>query len=136
LIQAAGPGAQKRNWVYWSEIKSIPDADMTTMDKLWRASSNGRFGYTVQREMWIQNNRQWTKFFKAIDWVQGENNIYRKWPQEFKYKKDAPKGHLPLTNCLRGTRLFESVMEHPAIAGANKEGGEGNASSPDWLKSS
>ena len=31
------------------------------------------------------------------------------------YTADAPKGHLPLTNALRGTRLFEAIMEHEAF---------------------
>eukprot|EP00889_Picochlorum_renovo_P007654 jgi/Picre1/34684/NNA_002152.t1 len=54
LIEAAGPGAQERNWVYWSEVKKIPVEDMTTLDALWSAASNGKFGYKVQRQMWIQ----------------------------------------------------------------------------------
>jgi hypothetical protein len=115
LIEAAGSGAQERNWVYWSEIKNIPIADMETLDALWAAASNGKFGYRVQRQMWIQNRKQWIRFFRAIDWVQGENDVYRKWPQEFKYEANAPKGHLPLTNALRGTRLFEAILEHPAF---------------------
>jgi hypothetical protein len=115
LIEAAGQGAKDRNWVYWSEIKSIPVEDMETLDALWAAASNGKFGYRVQRQMWIQNRKQWIRFFRAIDWVQGENDIYRKWPQEFKYETSAPKGHLPLTNALRGTRLFEAILEHPAF---------------------
>lgn len=115
LIEAAGQGARDRNWVYWSEIKNIPVEDMETLDALWAASSNGKFGYRVQRQMWIQNRKQWIRFFRAIDWVQGENDVYRKWPQEFKYEASAPKGHLPLTNALRGTRLFEAILEHPAF---------------------
>lgn len=115
LIEAAGQGARDRNWVYWSEIKNIPVEDMQTLDALWAASSNGKFGYKVQRQMWIQNRKQWIRFFRAIDWVQGENDVYRKWPQEFKYEASAPKGHLPLTNALRGTRLFEAILEHPAF---------------------
>ena len=31
----------------------------------------------LQRELWIQNRKMWPRFFKAIDWVQGENNVYR-----------------------------------------------------------
>ncbi|KAL4528513.1 hypothetical protein Ndes2526B_g07361 [Nannochloris sp. 'desiccata'] len=134
LIQAAGPGAIQRNWVYWSEVKSISEEDMRTLDALWSAASNGKFGYKVQRDMWVQNRRQWTKFFKAIDWVQGENNIYRKWPQEFKYEDTAPKGHLPLTNALRGTRLFEAIMEHPAFSNKDSKAAAGsNANKPSWL---
>lgn len=41
--------------------------------------------------------------------------MYRKWPAEFKYSQDAPRGHLPLTNCLRGTQLFEELLAHPAF---------------------
>lgn len=51
--------------------------DMQTLDALWKAASGGKFGYSVQREMWLQARKQWPKFFKAIDWVQGENNVYR-----------------------------------------------------------
>jgi len=63
----------------------------------------------------LQNNKLWGKFFRQIDWTQGENNAYRKWPAEFKYSPDAPKGHLPLTNALRGTQLFQAILEHPAF---------------------
>jgi hypothetical protein len=62
----------------------------------------------------------------------------RKWPTEFNYSLEAPKGHLPLTNALRGTRLFEAVMEHEAYAKAAPKsigGGSGSngAGQPDWL---
>jgi hypothetical protein len=66
-----------------------------------------------------QAGRRWPKFFKAIDWVQGENNVYRKWPAEFNYGYEAPKGHMPLTNALRGTQLFQAIMEHPAFVKAS-----------------
>lgn len=115
LIKLAGEGAIKRGWVYFSEVKSIPNKDLQTMDALWKVASDGKFGFTVQREIWNQNQKRWPKFFKQIDWVQGENNIYRKWPMEFKYTMDAVRGHLPLTNALRGTQLFQALLEHPAF---------------------
>lgn len=127
LIQLAGEGAVKRGWVYFTEVKFISETDFKTLDALWREASSGKFGYAPQREVWLQNGRQWAKFFKAIDWVQGENNVYRKWPMEFNYALGAPKGHLPLTNALRGTRLFEAIMDHPAFANAPKKNKQ------DWL---
>ena len=69
----------------------------------------------MQKEVFAQSARRWPKFFKAIDWVTGENNVYRKWPAEFIYSMDAAKGHLPLTNALRGTQLFEALLAHPAF---------------------
>jgi hypothetical protein len=61
--------------------------------------------------------------------VLGENNVYRKWPAEFNYSFEATKGHMPLTNALRGTQLFQAIMEHPAFAkGAGAGAGAGSGS--------
>ena len=42
------------------------------------------------------------RYVKAIDWTTGETAEtvakYRKWPEEFIWKKDAAKGHMPLTS--------------------------------------
>ena len=59
------------------QVKFIPEVDLQTMDSLWKAASGNKFGYSVQRELWLQNKRRWDLFFKQIDWVQGENNNYR-----------------------------------------------------------
>ena len=61
----------------------------------------------------------------------------RKWPKEFKYNLDAVNGHLPLTNALRGTQLFQAIMEHPAFnkpsSGSNGSNGSGGSNTPSWL---
>ena len=121
LIELAGEGAKERGWVYFTEIKSISVKDFKTMDDLWRAYSDGKFGFSVQKSLWNQAAKRWPKFFKRINWVQGENNIYRKWPGEFIYNKEAEKGHLPLTNALRGTELLQAIFEHPAFVTETKK---------------
>eukprot|EP01024_Parvocaulis_polyphysoides_P038666 TRINITY_DN3481_c0_g1_i1.p1 TRINITY_DN3481_c0_g1~~TRINITY_DN3481_c0_g1_i1.p1 ORF type:complete len:254 (-),score=34.16 TRINITY_DN3481_c0_g1_i1:223-984(-) len=128
LIELAGDGAKTRGWVYFSEVKTIPAEDLQTMNDLWLASSNGNFGYSVQKQIWKQVDQNWSKFFKKIDWTVGEQNFYRKWPQEFIYSTEAAKGHLPLTNCLRGTQLFQAIMEHPAFETVVGE------EVPEWMK--
>jgi len=119
LIVLAGADAQKRGWVYFTEVKNISVADLGTMDKLWVAYSKGNYGYSVQRKIWLQCKKEWGPFFKKIDWTTGGNNTYRKWPEDFQWRADAAKGHLPLTNALRGTQLITAIFEHPAIAGAD-----------------
>jgi len=112
------------------------------MDALWRAVSGGKYGFSAQREVWLNSRKRWDKFFKAIDWVQGEDNVYRKWPGEFDYSvpqpgsNRPPKGHMPLTNALRGTQLFQAILEHPAWEEA-PQGVEGKSGSkgPEWLSS-
>jgi len=118
LCQLAGEEAETREWVYYSEVKDIPAADLATIDALWRGYSNGRFGFSVQRAIWLAEKRKWGQLFTRIGWTMGENKAYRKFPSEFLWAADAPKGHLPLTNCLRGTQLFSEVLQHPAFGGA------------------
>lgn len=108
-----------------AQVKDIPVEDLQTIDKLWLAASNGKFGFSVQRQIWRKNNQKWPKFFQAINWLKGENLNYRAWPKEFIYTlEDADKGHLPLTNALRGTQLFEAILTHPAFEAEGKQAWE------------
>lgn len=117
----AGEGASKRKWVYFSEVPFIPSTDLLTIDSLWRAYSNNKFGYSVQRKMWRSLNQRWKPFFLKIGWTFGENSNYKKFPLDFQWDIEAPVGHLPLTNALRGTLLFEKILSHPAFDGFDKE---------------
>lgn len=51
LLQLAGEDAQSRGWIYFTEVSSIPAQDLKTIDELWKASSNGKFGYSVQKKV-------------------------------------------------------------------------------------
>lgn len=53
LIKLAGNDAIKRQWVYFSEVQFISKVDLQTMDALWVAASGGKFGYSVQRKLWL-----------------------------------------------------------------------------------
>ncbi|CAL6405839.1 unnamed protein product [Bathycoccus prasinos] len=112
----AGEDAEDREWVYFTEVKNMPVTDLKTIDALWSHFSGGRYGFAIQRKLWVAQKRNWAKFFKKIDWTTGENGDYRKFPNEFLWRADAAPGHMPLTNALRGTQLFEALMEHPAFA--------------------
>lgn len=112
----AGEEAEDREWVYFTEVKNMPVTDLKTIDALWSHFSGGRYGFAIQRKLWVAQKRNWAKFFKKIDWTTGENGDYRKFPNEFLWRADAAPGHMPLTNALRGTQLFAALMEHPAFA--------------------
>lgn len=142
----AGEEAELREWVYFTEVKNFPVTDLETIDNLWTHYSKGNYGFSVQRKIWVGKRKQWGPFFTQIDWTTGENNAYRKWPQDFLYKADAAKGHLPLTNALRGTQLLNALLEHPAFAPPEteqkgKEGGIGGGimkglkglKKPSWM---
>jgi len=126
----AGDEAELREWVYFTEVKNFPVTDLLTIDNLWTHYSKGEYGFSVQRKIWVGKRRQWGPFFTAIDWTSGENNAYRKWPQDFIYDKVAAKGHLPLTNALRGTQLLKALLEHPAFAPQETKGSDKGSDGP------
>jgi hypothetical protein len=127
LCVLAGEGAVKRKWVYYSEVQFIPEADFKTVDALWRAYSDNKFGYSVQRRIWKNVGESWTLFFQKVGWTRpmadSRNNAYKKFPLEFDWDvaDPTPLGHLPLTNALRGTQLLEKVLSHPAFEFADDE---------------
>jgi hypothetical protein len=113
LIELAGPAATKRGWVYFNEVRSIPDADMQTIDTLWQHFSGGKFGFVPQRKVWRQCREQFDKFALEVSWFT-DNWQNRNWPDEFVYSLDAPRGHLPLTNCIRGAQVLQEILNHEA----------------------
>lgn len=50
-------------------MKFIPAADLQTIDALWSAATGGRQGFKAQREVWLQQSKYWSRFFKKIDWT-------------------------------------------------------------------
>jgi hypothetical protein len=84
----AGEDAEDREWVYFTEVKNMPVTDLKTVDALWSHFSGGRYGFAIQRKLWVAQKRNWAKFFKKIDWTTGENGDYRKFPNEFLWRAD------------------------------------------------
>ena len=51
LRELAGDQAVQRGYVYFSEVPRMQALDLTTLDRLWIAYSQGRFGFTVQSRL-------------------------------------------------------------------------------------
>jgi hypothetical protein len=117
LIKIAGPGAVKRNFVYFTEADKLPSTDLCTMERLWLQFSDGNQGYSVQKRVWDLEKGNFDRFVKRIGWTKkdGDSERLLRWygQSEFIYDMSAPKGHLPLTSALRGTQLIKKLMEHP-----------------------
>lgn len=111
LCELAGPQAVQRKWLYFSDVPRLPSTDLQTLDALWLTYSEGKFGFSVQRDLWIGLGRNFTKLWEKIAWKNG--NIWTRYPNEFIWDLTAPVGHLPLSNQLRGVRTFEAILKHP-----------------------
>ena len=102
----------KRNWVYFTEVEQFPVVDLQTLDRLWLAYSEGKFGFSVQRRLWLSLGQDWDKLWPRLAWT--DDNIWTRYPGGFIWDLSAPDGHLPLSNQLRGVRMMAALLTHPA----------------------
>tara|TARA_Y100001968_G_scaffold261563_1_gene249472 strand:+ start:114 stop:830 length:717 start_codon:yes stop_codon:yes gene_type:complete len=113
LRELAGEKAVKRGYVYFSEVKSIPAIDLSTLDKLWIIYSRGKFGFTVQSKILASVGGRYDKLWPRIGWK--KDGIWTRYPKSFNWSIEAPNGHMPLINQLRGVRLMDSLLNHQAL---------------------
>ncbi|MEN9272733.1 MAG: GUN4 domain-containing protein, partial [Gloeomargarita sp. DG_1_5_bins_55] len=71
-----------------------------------------KFGWRVQRRIWLGCGRNWDKFWRTIGWFQA--GTWPRYPQGFTWDVSAPAGHLPLADQKRGVRVLEALLLHPA----------------------
>nr|YP_010986273.1 hypothetical protein UYL67_pgp147 [Pachymeniopsis lanceolata]WOL37191.1 hypothetical protein [Pachymeniopsis lanceolata] len=100
----------KRNWLYFTDISLIPCKDLYTIDILWKIYSQGKFGFSIQRQIWLANNCDWEKLWHKIGWKNKETPC--RYPNEFIWNISAPNGHLPLFNQLRGVQVLSALFQH------------------------
>jgi len=138
LIWIGGEGTRQRGFVYFAEAPNLPRKDMETIDRLWVAYSKGKFGFSVQKDIWNSKNVQgdFSRFVSAIEWnvgpcggcdkqCSGCPGTLKRWTavgqggNEYVYDLNkAKKGHLPLTSALRGTYLLKKLLSHKAFGDA------------------
>ena len=97
-----------RNWLYFSDVKQIPEAELMILDNLWKVYSKGKFGFSVQRQIWMANGKDWNSLWKKIGWSQ--NEMLCRYPEGFIWNLTAPNGHLPLSNQLRGVQTLNAIF--------------------------
>lgn len=73
-------GRTKEGWLDSDDIDNFPCADLRTIDRLWVAASKGRFGFSVQKEIYqsLGGTRQydekiWEAFGDRVGWRKGGN---------------------------------------------------------------
>ena len=114
LRELAGDQAVQRGYVYFSEVPPMESLDLTTIDRLWVAYSQGRFGFTVQARLLSALGGRYERLWPKIGWK--NEGVWTRYPGSFLWSMDAPEGHMPLVNQLRGVRLMDALLQHPGLA--------------------
>ena len=113
LRQLAGSEAERRGYVYFSEVPGMSGLDLVTLDRLWCAYSQGRFGFSAQARLLKALNGRYDQLWPRIGWKQ--DGVWTRYPGSFTWSITAPEGHMPLVNQLRGVRLMDALLQHPSL---------------------
>ncbi|MBW4443616.1 MAG: GUN4 domain-containing protein [Plectolyngbya sp. WJT66-NPBG17] len=96
---------KKQGYMELEHIQKLPRIDLRTIDALWVKYSKGRFGFSVQKKIYLEccgkTDRMgmkykkdcWEKFGNAIGWRVSKDWI---WHSEANFSISAPQGHLPI----------------------------------------
>nr|QCI09041.1 hypothetical protein [Inkyuleea mariana] len=99
-----------RNWLYFTDIALLPSEDLYIIDLLWRIYSQGKFGFSIQRKIWLANDCNWEILWNKIGWKKQGNAC--RYPGDFIWNINGPPGHLPLFNQLRGMQVLSALFAH------------------------
>jgi hypothetical protein len=117
LRQWAGADAVQRGYVYYSEVPGMGAVDLETLDRLWVCFSRGRFGFSVQSRLLRSCNGRWEALWTKLGWKL--DGRWTRYPGSFQWSIDAPEGHMPLVNQLRGVRLMDALLNHRGLLKRN-----------------
>ncbi|HIK05586.1 MAG TPA: GUN4 domain-containing protein [Trichormus sp. M33_DOE_039] len=91
----------EEGWLDDREIKTLPRQDLEIINKLWVKHSQGKFGFSVQKNIW-QAKKDYKHFAYRVGWLAGLANTEWLKYGEYNFSLDSSKGHLPSTSRLVG----------------------------------
>ena len=96
MIQAAG---KNREWLSAEDMDNFPCEDLRIIDQLWLKSSQGKFGFSVQKEIYqsLGGTRDsydevFPKFSDRVGW---NNDFQRSRGENFTFNMNTRRGQLP-----------------------------------------
>jgi hypothetical protein len=101
LVMLQVVGRKDGDWIRSEELLNFPCTDLRTIDSLWVKYSDGHFGFSVQKEIYLSVGGQpdgnyykeaWEKFGDRVGWrVKGDLISY----SSVTFGTSSPRGHLP-----------------------------------------
>ena len=67
----------------------------------------------IRRRLLRSLGNRWEQLWPRIGWK--EAGTWTRYPKGFTWSLDAPEGHMPLVNQLRGVRLMDALLSHPGV---------------------
>ena len=102
LVMLQAVERMEGDWIRAKEIQSFPCTDLRTIDQLWVKYSNGHFGFSVQKKIYLDcggnpdgsyDGTVWKKFGDRVGWRVNNTQINY---SEVTFDITSQEGHLPL----------------------------------------
>lgn len=84
------------------DYQNFPKKELQIMDQLWLKYSNGKFGFSVQKQIWLELGGKYNgqhydmnTFLKLVERVGWTRNRIDLSYNDFTFSTNAPRGHLP-----------------------------------------
>jgi hypothetical protein len=103
MLKAVGEKAEQRGYLELEEIRNFPCEDLLLIDQLWVKFSGGKFGFSVQKQIWVEvgGKLDFGKVKSAtLEAYQklSDKNGWRVRYEDMTFDTSAPTGHLPFAN--------------------------------------
>lgn len=103
LLKSAALTSQ--GYLDMQEIEFLPSEDLRTIDRLWIYYSDGKFGFSVQKELWLQcggkiyewNYEVWKEFGEKVGWYDSSND---QWLTYSQFMKNTENGQNALSKSI------------------------------------
>jgi hypothetical protein len=113
MIRAVGK--KSGDWFTTDELLNFPCTDLRTIDGLWVKYSQGKFGFSVQKKIYVEcgakpdgkypGDKIWYKFCERVGWR--KDGSYLSYDDLTANPSFSPTGEFPLWCCLCGAWWWE-----------------------------
>jgi uncharacterized caspase-like protein len=97
---------KKEGWLNEESIKIFPCEDLRTIDQLWVHYSDSKFGFSIQKKLWLECGGKigkydydvWKKFAAKVGWYHPQKSDWRTYTEfmdDTKNAQNAPPASLP-----------------------------------------
>ena len=101
-VMCMAAGRVHEGWLDTNSIDTFPCEDLRTINQLWLHYSKGKFGFSVQKEIYeslggtrVYHEKVWEKFGDRVGWRKGGNFVMDYSDLTFNLREASP-AHLPV----------------------------------------
>ena len=104
---------QKEGWLDTKHIEAFPCEDLRTIDQLWVHYSSSKFGFSIQKKLWLECGGEigkydyevWKKFAAKVGWYHPQKDDWRTYNEFMSDTKNA-QSSLPASLPMLGRGVF------------------------------